>query len=428
LLKKGLVDLLSANFLIQILGFGTVLFIPRFVSPAEFGTVKMLQSFTSIFLILAGFGFNTAILKLCAEQRPDEEKAYLLRLSVTRTLFASGIAWFLLALLAHTPILSGRPLLRHWLPIFGLMLPFSAVTMLLGAFLQAQLRIREMARAQLLVKIQSVILIVFSTWLWALKGFIGSTLIAYAAGMWPYLRLTGHSFMMSAPRRVPALFMRMATYSTLANGIHTVGKYADIFVLALFLPDANAIGYYALATIFLLGASVVTSTIQNITLPLLSARSHDAIWFRRQLWRTQWQTTIVSIAVALMMRVIATAIIHLFYNPAYLSTLVYLDVLLLYHVVRSSFAIMGTGLISLGLPQYNFMAACVTTPVGLVLSYGALHFFGIGGVPWARVVTATISLVLLFIGTHLALRRQFPAVGRNPILATYAPTQPRHMI
>jgi len=50
-------------------------------------------------------------------------------------------------------------------------------------FLVALKKIKQMANAQALIKIQSVFLIVLATWLWGFSGFIYTTIAAYMFGL-----------------------------------------------------------------------------------------------------------------------------------------------------------------------------------------------------------------------------------------------------
>lgn len=67
ILNKGFFHLLSANFIIGFLGFGSQLLVAKFLTPVELGQIRTMQSFIGVATILAGFGFNTAVLKLCSE-------------------------------------------------------------------------------------------------------------------------------------------------------------------------------------------------------------------------------------------------------------------------------------------------------------------------------------------------------------------------
>ena len=134
----------------------------------------------------------------------------------------------------------------------------------------------------------------------------------------------------------------------------------------------------------------------------------------QEVMRAQSRNKAVAVVIALLGVVVAVGVyfaawvvIKLLYDAHYFAALKYLQVLLLYYIFRSGFSIIGTALISLGLPKYNFLMACITTPIGLVFSYIALTHFGILGVAWAQVGTGALSL-LLFIGmAHYVLNHHY---------------------
>lgn len=408
--QKGFFDLLSVNFLTQFLGFGSVLLVAKFLTPVELGEVKILQSYTAIFVILAGFGFNTAVLKVCAENRPDQEKAGILRLVVSRAGIATAFTLVLVVILALTGVITSSPSLSKWLIVYACSIPLQVLTGIFIVFLQAQKKIKEMARSQAIVKVQSVLLIVFSAWLWGFKGFIFATIIAYGLGLWPFLRQIGLKFLTAPLEQKPAHFMQYAFFSVLANGVSQLGQYGDVFILDHFAADRVSIGYYALALIFVTAASQVTGTVQSITTPYFSEHAHDEAWFRRQLIRNQGRMALLSVVVAVGVYILAAILIPLVYGPDYSPTLTYLVILLIKYVVWSSCAVIGVSLLGLGLMHYNFAVVAITTPTGLVISYFFLQWFGIVGVAWGQVGLSLIQFLLVMGASWLALRKAFNAM------------------
>lgn len=77
--EKGFSHHLSANVIIVFLAFGSQLLVAKFLTPSELGQIKAIQSFIGVCPILAGFGFNTAVLKLCSEKRFREKNSYALK-------------------------------------------------------------------------------------------------------------------------------------------------------------------------------------------------------------------------------------------------------------------------------------------------------------------------------------------------------------
>jgi O-antigen/teichoic acid export membrane protein len=407
---KGFFHLLSVNFLTQFLGFGTTLLVAKFLSPVELGEIKILQSYAGLFVVLGGFGINTAVLKICSEKHDERYKGHILRYALARSMLYATIALGLIVLLALTGVITSSPHLSLWLVVYGLIVPFAVVSEILTVFIQALKKIKEMAGAQAVIKGQSFVLIVICTCLWGFRGFILATIIAYVVGVLPLLRQVGLKYLSPVAGGVtgiPKLFSHIALFSMLANGVSLIGRYADIFILDHFVSNRAEIGYYSLATIFILGAMQVTQTVQSIATPHFSEHADEEIWFRRQLLRNQVRMAALSVIVAILLYGMAFFFVPFFYGPAYHSTLVYLAILLIRYVVWSSYAILGVALVGLGLMRLSFVGVVISASINLCLSYLFLKRFGIVGVAWAQTVSAVMHFFIGLIIIRLALRRAF---------------------
>ena len=404
---KGFFDLLSVNFLTQFLGFGSLLLVAKFLTSEELGAVKILQSYTAIFVILAGFGFNSAVLKVCAEDRTDNEKDGILRLAVSRAGITTIITMLLIIALAVSGLITSSQYLSFWLIVYATSIPLQVLAAIFIVFLLAKKQIKEMARSQAIVKIQSVIIIVACSLLWGFKGFIFATIAAYALGLWPFLRQIKLGFLTTSLEQKPPRFMKYALFSMLANGINQMGQLGDVFILDHFTEDRATIGYYALALIFIAAARQVTGTVQSITTPYFSEHDHDETWFRHHLIVNQGRMAGLSVLVAVGVFILAWIIVPLVYGTAYSPALVFLAILLIKYIVWSSSAVMGAALLGLGMMHYSFVVVAIATPIGLMLSYLLLQQFGVIGVAWGQVGASVVQAILIFGATWLALKRTF---------------------
>jgi O-antigen/teichoic acid export membrane protein len=407
---KGFFHLLSVNFLTQFLGFGTTLLVAKLLSPVELGEIKILQSYSGLFVVLGGFGINTAVLKICSEKHDEQYKGHILRYALVRSMLCATIALGLIVLLTLTGVITSSRRLSLWLVVYSLIVPFAVVSEILTVFIQALKKIKEMARAQAVIKVQSFILIVMCTWLWGFRGFVLATISAYIVGVVPLLRQVGLKYLSTVAGGVtgiPKLFSHIALFSMLANGVGLIGRYADIFILDHFVSNRAEIGYYSLATIFVLGATQVTNTVQSIATPYFSEHAGEEMWFRRQVVINQTRMAALSVMVAVLSYGVAFFFVPYFYGPAYHSTLVYLAILLIRYVVWSSYAILGVAVVGLGLVRLNFVASIICTSINLSLTYLLLQRFGIVGVAWAQTVSAGIYFFVCIVVIQMALRHTF---------------------
>ena len=326
---KGFFHLLSANFLTRLLGFGSILIVAKFLTPVELGEIKILQSYSTLFIILAGFGLNTAVLKICSVDGPVRGRESILRFALGRSVIAIGLALILLSSLCLTGVLTSSTRLSSWLMVYALIIPFAVFTDILTMFLQAQKRTKEMAKAQSIVKAQLAVLVIACTWQWGFRGFIFATIFGFAVGLLPLLWQVKLRFLSAKSTSPPPQFFNIALFSALANGMVMLMQYADILLLDHFSGEREEIGYYSLATIFVLAAMLVTSTAQSIAAPYFSERAHDKVWLREQLIKNQKRLAALSLAIAIALYGAAQFLVPLVYGPSYESSLIYLAILLI---------------------------------------------------------------------------------------------------
>ncbi len=402
--KRDYFHYLAAQFLAQFFTFGTILLVAKLLTPEELGEIKIIQAYAAIFITIADFGLASALLKVCAEDRDESERYGILRAVLTRAAISTAFALGLLALLLFTGVVASTPRLRFWMLIYSASIPFIVLTSVFMQFLQALKRIRVMAFAQVVIRLQGFIIVVIATWLWGFSGFIFATILMWGVGLWPLIHQTRVRKILKAQAKLPAGFIHMAVFAMLSTLMVTLGHQADLLILDRFSLDRAEIGFYSLAVILVQAAWLIVHSAGVVAVPYFSERSHDVIWFRRKLIQTQGQASIVSVGVGVAVFAGAWLLVPFVYGDEYSAVLPYLGVLLLKNVVVSSYTIIRMALIGLGKTNYNFIAFSIATPLGLVLAYVMLQRYGIIGVAWAQGITATVTLTLLVALAAYALR------------------------
>jgi len=394
--NKGFFDLLVARFLMQFLGLGTVLLVARMLTPKDLGDIKIIQSYTSLFSLLAGFGFSAAVLKICSERSSMDDKEIVLRHAFWRSLITSAITLILLTILAYTRIITPTAHIARWLLVYSISIPIAVTSELLVVFLQAQKKIKLMARVQSIVKVQSVIIIVLCTWKWSFQGFVLSTIIAYAAGLIPLVSQVHLSFLTKRATYHNPLFMNYAIFSMLGNLVSQIGQRGDLFILDHFSTNREIIGYYALASIFFMAAIQATGVVQQILVPYFSEHSSDHSWITKHIDINVKRMTLLGLAIAISTFGAAWFIIYAFFDPSYFLALRYLAVLLVSYCIFSTYAVVWAAMVGLGFMRFKFCIVAISTPLTLLLMYIGLQRFGIVGLAWSSVAASSIKALLTF--------------------------------
>ncbi len=72
-LKKGLVQIFSANFINKIIQFGIVMLLTRILSVNLYGKFVYAQSILNMFLLLEGLGMVSGSLQYCSMENIEEK-------------------------------------------------------------------------------------------------------------------------------------------------------------------------------------------------------------------------------------------------------------------------------------------------------------------------------------------------------------------
>ena len=405
---KGFFHLLSANFVIGFLGFGSQLLVAKFLTPIELGQIRTIQSFIGVGIILAGFGFNAAVLKLCSEKRSSEERAFIFKQNFYYTIVPILLVLTSLFCLAKFGLLSPDNTINKWLPLYMLVIPATVYASLIMVYLQAFKKIQLMARMQVFIRLFGFVILIPATYFYGLIGFILSTIFIGYIALIPLLNLIKDSFAVKV--KAKAIFSQSfhyAKWSVSANVIATIGQFMDIFMLNYLIKDRVSFGYYGLSTIFIIGLNYIISTVQSIATPYFSEKSDDKKEFLRVLKKYEKLTILLALGVSIATFLIIPPFIEIVYGNSYASAGLYFRILVLKYFFWSCYALLGVAIFGLGKVRYNFLSVSISVPISFVLSYFFINSYGVIGAAVAQAITYFITLIIVLLMTKHIIKVHF---------------------
>ncbi len=396
--QKGFFHLLSANFLIQLVSFGSGLIVAGILTPKEVGDVRIIQTYIGVLVILAGLGLNSSTLKLVSEQHSIEHKVELFKVAFSFVVCTSIFVYSISVLFAKMGLLSSEPIIIKYFPVFAFTIPFFTVNSISTALLQGLKRIKELSYIQSTSKILSVVLIILLTWLFGIIGYG----IAYVSG----IMLT--SFLLYyACRKLGVGFNRvfckkdyfatlfkhwnLAKFAFLANSVGYLGTYVDIFLINYFISDREQVGYYSFAVTVLLAFRLITSTVQQITTPYFSEKMNDVKEWRRVLKKYKLLNLLLSICLLLIGWFLAPVAIDLVFVNKYSESYIFIKLLLVVWFIRNIYMLNGIGLYGLGLLNWNFYLSAGTFILNAISCLIFLNYYGIMGACYGLLPSSIIG-------------------------------------
>ncbi len=405
--SKGFFHLLTAKYLIGFLGLASLLFVAKFLSPVELGDMKVLQSFIAVFSILAGFGFNTSVLKMCSENIDIDRKKEIFSKNLVYTMVSMSIVIIFVLVLINFRILSSDENINDWLPVYLLIVPSMVLTNLVMTYLQALKKIKLMATIQSIIKIFGLFLIISSTYYFGFSGFVWSTIVSSYIALIVILYFIKDDVKKPTTYKLSKINFEYAKWSVLANVFGTVAMYLDILILNSFSTDREALGYYSLATIFLLGLTYVTGTVQSISIPYLSEKSNNELEFMRVYKKYYKLLAIVSVLIGTLAFIILPYFIEFIYGHDYQKTGVYFQILVFKYIFWSNYALIGVALLSLGKMKINFYISVITLSISIVITAIFSSLFQELGAAIGQALSYFISLLIVYFLGNKLIKKHF---------------------
>lgn len=400
--SKGFFHLLTANYFIGFLGLAAQLIVVKFLSPVEMGQIKTLQSFIAVISIFAGFGFNTAVLKICSEQMELAKKRAIFSKNLFLTIVSITLVLMLVYLLTSLELFSQDSAINEWLVVYLLIVPASVLTGLFMTYLQALKQIKLMATVQFVIRLFGVGAIIIFTYLYGFDGFVWTTvLIGYIGlvGIWFFIRKE-MKFDIFYP--LEKRNYSYAIWSFFGNAVSTSAMYLDIFILNSISENRELFGFYSIATIFLLGLNYITSTVQSVATPYFSEKSNNEIEFKRVLFKYFKILVTVSIFAAAGAYFVVPYIVEWFYGGEYKNVGEFFQILVFKYIFWSGSALVGVAVLAIGKMKFNFLAVVVTTVMAFFITYYFGLNYGIYGVAYGQVLSYFLAMILiLFIGLNV---------------------------
>jgi O-antigen/teichoic acid export membrane protein len=410
--NKGFFHLLLANFLINFLGFGSQLFVAKFLSATDLGRIKTMQSFISLAVIFAGFGFNTAVLKLCSENKSLDEKRYILIENCKLTFVGVVLTIIIMAMLAFLGYLSPDKEVNHWMLLYMFSIPAAVFTSLFICYVQALKKIQLMSYVQVGIRSLGVLCLIVFTYYWKLPGFILSSVLVGLIALIPLFRLSEIDWK-NRPKKIDILRRSIyyGKWSMASNGFNALGISIDILLLNYLVKDRTILGDYGLATIFILAMNQITGTVQAIATPFFSEKSEDGGEFIRVLKKYNRLLIILAGVMSLIAIVVVPLFTKLIYKEKYQMTGAFFQFLVLRYFFWSCYALLGVAMVGLGRMKDNFIASSINVPFAILFTFLFISFWGPIGAAYAQALSGIVAMVIVYLNFNRVLRGHFQSRG-----------------
>jgi O-antigen/teichoic acid export membrane protein len=395
--QKGFFHLLSANLLIQVVAFASQLFVAGILSPDDIGRIKIIQTYVSIFSIVAGMGFNSSTLKLCSENRSNEERNSIFQSALYFTILSTISLYVLIVVLNFFGLFSSDKLIQWLIPLGLFPIISNSVFMVFVSYFQATKKIKLLSNLTISNKIISIIAIILLTYWLGIKGYYVAynlSFILMLAVCFRYYR-SGSLGGIFSLKNLPlfSIHWNYAKTSMLAYLLSEISAYVDILLISFFIRDMNQIGYYSFALTITVVLKIIPSTVQQITIPYFSSLANQKTEFLLAFKRYNKLLYIIVLSTLLGVLLFVPFLLHIVFVGKYDPSVQYFPFLAIGWSLRLLSQLQNGAIFGLGKIQYNVYTSLITLVFNIILISFSIYFFGLMGAAYASVLGGLVFVL-----------------------------------
>ena len=405
--QKGFLHLFSANLLIQIVAFASQLFVAGILSPEDIGRIKIIQTFLSVFSIFAGLGFSSSTLKLCSENRDEEQKQHLFYAALAYTLISTVAVYLLVLLLNYFQIFSPDTLIKWLIPLGLFPLISNSVFMVFISYFQSRKAIKLISNLTISNKLISIFFIVVFSYLWGIKGYYYAFNISFIIMIFVAARVLAKQFDIKKVNIKPYLSIhwKYARPSFLSTLLAEISAFIDIILINFLIDDLYQIGMYSFALTLTVMLRIFPATVQQITIPYFSELSVNKANFLKAFRRYNKLLYLVVFGTLIAVLFIVPPVLKLIFAGKYDESVPFFLFLSIGWSIRQLVQLQGGAMFGLGKINYNAYTALISLVFNVALYPLFIYYWGVEGAAMASIPSSLLVLAVSYFFFRKAIKK-----------------------
>lgn len=416
LLKKGLIQIFSANVINKFAQFGTLALLARILTKSDYGAFSYAQNIMSFALLLEGAGVTTGILQYCSISKDSNEKQKYLKFGLKFGVMFNvilSIAMLLYGIFGKIAVEDSRPyvILLSMIPLL------SVVYNSIQSYLRSALRNTEYS---ILTTFNTIIYLILSVSLSYILGVNGlilgmylSYLLTVLLGVW-YIRKdlfkrknksedSNENEGNSDIDRIK--FLKYSIITVVTNAMSQILYLLDTQLIGIFVRDEAVLASYKIATTIPFNIVFIPLSLMTFVYPYFAQNRNDKKWIKERTKQITYGLMAVNLVITIGAVSLSKIIIPIIFGKQYMDAVPCFNILMIGYLISGSFRIpFGNILASLGLVRANLINAVLTGIANIILDIILIMKYGSIGAAYATLLVFIISSIIHFIFIRRALK------------------------
>lgn len=373
-----------------------------------------MQTYIGLASLICGMGFNTSLLKMAAENRPEKEKRLLYQTAFMVTLLSFAVIYILLYIASSLGLISTDLLIGKLFPLYALFLLPLSIQSLQLSYYQARKKIKEMARLQVILKLLSVVLIVCFTFLYELNGYILFVILTgFLSVIVLEFNIKGVAFSRSLIKvdlNIVKSMWSLAGFALLANIVGTLNVTLDVYLINYLVSDRTEVGYYLFAMTIISVYQILPTSIQQVAFPFFSEKSNDHEGFISSYRKYNNLNHVLILLIVLSGVLIVPPLLKFVFLGKYDQSIHYYLFLSIAWMIKSMNLMKGTALMGCGRFDLNFYGSLITLLISLPAVWALIYLKGLDGALAGMIISSVISYFAVSVIFSKGMKRTFHGV------------------
>lgn len=410
--KKGFFNLLSANLLINIVAFASQLFVAKILAPEDMGRIKVLQTFFSIFAVIGSLGMTTSTLKLCSEDRSEDEVKKIFGTGLIFTLISTIILYFILLIINYFNVFFHDNTLKIIFPLALFPLVTNSLFFIFINYFQGIKKIKLISNLTFANKALSIAAIILFTYFLGIKGYYWAYNLSLFFMLLVCFRLVKPRSIFNNLRkeRIFHKYLPLHWYyaksSIWALLLSDIIDFSDILLLNFFVKDMQQVGFYGFALTLMIVLRLIPSTVQQISSPYLSAKSNRITEFTSA-YKKYFKFSLFIISITLILSIIlGPFFIDIIFHGKYNASIPFFIPLSIGWSIRQINQLQSAALFGLGKINYIAYSNLISVIFTILILFIAFTSFGIIGVAYSSILSGIISVLSEYLFLRNAIKQR----------------------
>jgi Membrane protein involved in the export of O-antigen and teichoic acid len=214
--------------------------------------------------------------------------------------------------------------------------------------------------------------------------------------------------------------VKFGFYVVLTNSVGLINTQIDSLFIGYFMTKED-VGYYAIAVIIIQAVTLLPTSVQTITTPLISSYHHNKDYknIKYLIRNTLLKTYLITIAISIIILLFGKPLIKIIFTEEFMPAYIPMLVLLLGNLINAPTYAVGGALASIGKIEISFRRSVLCMLINVILNLLLIPKLGLVGAATATSLSLIFTCItnLFLLNKYIFCKKELQVETHNMIIS-----------